>query len=401
MKRRNAVVLVAIVLVVAVAIAAASFLPRATAPAEPIKIGFITPLSPPGDVSAGTRLKRGAEIAVEIFNEQGGVLGRKIELIVEDDAGTPEKGVAAARKLIASDKVVAIGGQYHSSVALQVQEVCEENKVVCLFPHPSAVAITEKGRTWTFRIHVTDLDRTDILVRWAKEKGFKRVAAVAENTDFGLGYIRNLKSKMQLYQYSPAFFEIVFDRTTKDLTPELLKVKEFNPDLIINIGVGAPAFLMVNQAHEVGLLPKVQMAASFDWPTRPEFWDNVGERGAGLVWVGTYHPKIPMTEMGQKFFQRYRQKFNEDPVYADLQGFGNIYVLVQAIQKAGSSDPDKIRQALLAHEFDYWVGKVKFRQTPGPEWQHVSVPSLHIAQWTAARQKLADAPILFPKELAK
>ncbi|MCS6784967.1 MAG: ABC transporter substrate-binding protein [Candidatus Caldarchaeum sp.] len=399
MKRRTAVIVAAVV-VVAVVAATLVVLPTLTTPAEPVKIGYLTPLSPPGDASAGMRLKRGAEIAVEMFNEQGGVLGRKIELIVEDDAGTPEKGVAGARKLITADKVVAVGGQYHSSVALQVQEVCEEYKVVCMFPHPSAAAISEKGRMWTFRIHVTDLDRTDVLVRWAKEKGFKRVAAVAENTDFGLGYIRNLKAKMAQYQYSPTFFEIVFDRTTKDLTPELLKVKEFNPDLIINIGVGAPTFLMINQAHEVGLLPRVQMAAAFDWPTRVEYWDNVGEKGVGIAWVGTFHPKIAVTDMGQKFLQKYRQKYNEDPVYADFQGFGNIYVLVQAIQKAGSTDPERIRQALLAHEFDYWVGKVKFRQVSGPDWQHVSVPSLHMAQWTATRQKLADAPILFPRGLA-
>jgi branched-chain amino acid transport system substrate-binding protein len=193
MKRRTVLaVVVAVIVIAAAAFFAFTTLSR---PAEPIKIGLLTPLSPPGDPGAGTRIRRGAEIAVEIFNEQGGVLGRKIELIVEDDAGTPEKGVAGARKLITSDKVVAIGGQYHSSVALQVQEVCEEFKIICMFPHPSAAAITEKGRTWTFRIHVTDLDRSDILIRWAKEKGFKRVAAVAENTDFGLGYIKNLKDE--------------------------------------------------------------------------------------------------------------------------------------------------------------------------------------------------------------
>ncbi|MEM4415650.1 MAG: ABC transporter substrate-binding protein [Candidatus Caldarchaeum sp.] len=397
MKRR---VLLAALVIVVVAVASFAALTTLSRPAEPIKIGLLTPLSPPGDPGAGTRLKRGAELAVEIINEQGGVLGRKIELVVEDDAGTPEKGVAGARKLITSDRVIAIGGQYHSSVALQVQEVCEEYKVICMFPHPSAAAITEKGRTWTFRVHVTDLDRADILIRWAKEQGYKRIAAVAENTDFGLGYVKNLKAKMNEYNYNAEFFEIVFDRTTKDLTPELLKVKEFNPDLIINIGVGAPTFLMVNQAAEVGLLPKTQMAASFDWPTRVEFWDNVGSKGVNIVWVGTFHPAIPLTEMGKKFLERYRQKFNEDPIYPDFQGFGHIYVLAQAIQKAGSADPEAVRKALLEHEFDYWVGKVKFKQTPGPGWQHVTVPSLHIAKWTAERQKLSEAPILYPKELA-
>lgn len=267
-------------------------------------------------------------------------------------------------------------------------------------PHPSAALITEKHREWTFRIHVTDIDRAHFLIGWAKSQGFKRVAAIAENTDFGIGYVKNLQAKMQEYNYSPAFFSIVFDRTSKDLTPELLKVKEFNPDLIVNIGVGAPTFLMVNQAYEVGLLPKATMVASFDWPTRVEFWDNVGERGIGIVWVGTFHPKIKLTPIGEKFLERYKAKFNEAPIYPDFQGFGHIYVLVQAIEKAGSAEPEAIRKALLTYEFDYWVGKVKFEQKPGAGWQHVTVPSLHLAKWTAFRQKLADAPIIYPPQLA-
>ncbi|MEM4183656.1 MAG: ABC transporter substrate-binding protein [Candidatus Caldarchaeum sp.] len=397
MNRRTLVFLAVVVVLAAVA---AAFLAIPRAPAEPIKIGLLTPLSPPGDPAAGTRIKRGAEVAVEIFNEAGGVLGRKIELIVEDDAGTPEKGAAGARKLITADKVVIIGGQYHSSVALQVQDICEQYSVICFFPHPSATKITEKGLKWTFRVHVLDLDRADILVRWAKQAGYKRVAAVAENTDFGLGYIENLKTKMKEKGMQAEFFSIVFDRTTKDLTPELLKVKEFNPDLIVNIGVGTPTFLMTTQAYDLGLIPKAKMVAAFDWPTRPEYWDNVGEKGVGMAWVGTFHPKIKLTQMGQKFLERYKAKYGEDPIYPDFQGFGHIYVMVQAIQKAGSDNPEAIRNALLNNEFDYWVGKVKFSQTPGVGWQHVTVPSIHIAEWNAVRQKLADAPIIYPPELA-
>src|SRR5262245_20657092 len=84
---------------------------------KPVKIGVLTPLSPPGDAAAGQFIVRGAKMAVEDVNAHGGFLGgRKIELVVEDDSGTPEKGSAGFRKLATQDQVAAVIGQFHSSV---------------------------------------------------------------------------------------------------------------------------------------------------------------------------------------------------------------------------------------------------------------------------------------------
>src|SRR6059036_2409488 len=84
---------------------------------KPVKIGVLTPLSPPGDAIAGQFIVRGAKMAAEDLNGRGGVLGgRRIELVIEDDGGTPEKGVAGLRKLASQDQVVAVLGQFHSSV---------------------------------------------------------------------------------------------------------------------------------------------------------------------------------------------------------------------------------------------------------------------------------------------
>ncbi len=111
------------------AIAAAGLVTPAFAQA-PVKIGVLTPLSPPGDATAGQFIVRGAKMAADEINGQGGVLGgRKIELVVEDDAGTPEKGVAGLRKLASQDRVVAVVGQFHSSVTEAVQTLAEQLKV--------------------------------------------------------------------------------------------------------------------------------------------------------------------------------------------------------------------------------------------------------------------------------
>ncbi|HUL01702.1 MAG TPA: ABC transporter substrate-binding protein, partial [Gemmatimonadales bacterium] len=105
----------------------------------PIKIGVLTPLSPPGDSGAGQLIVRGAKMGAEELNAQGGILGgRKIELVIEDDAGTPEKGVAGLRKLASQDKVAAVIGQFHSSVMEATQDLAEQLKVPIFSTQASA-----------------------------------------------------------------------------------------------------------------------------------------------------------------------------------------------------------------------------------------------------------------------
>src|SRR6059036_4123302 len=111
---------------------------------KPVKIGVLTPLAPPGDAAAGQFIVRGAKMGAEDVNARGGVLGgRKIELVVEDDAGTPEKGGAGFRKLASRDQAVAVVGQFHSSVMTAAQQVAEQFKVPVFATQASAREITE------------------------------------------------------------------------------------------------------------------------------------------------------------------------------------------------------------------------------------------------------------------
>src|SRR5580765_5954956 len=111
---------------------------------KPVKIGVLTPLSPPGDAAAGQFIVRGAKMGAEEVNARGGVLGgRKIELVIEDDSGTPEKGSAGFRKLATQDQVVAVVGQFHSSVMTAVQVLAEQFKVPVFSFLVKATAATE------------------------------------------------------------------------------------------------------------------------------------------------------------------------------------------------------------------------------------------------------------------
>src|SRR2546425_2565431 len=191
-----------------------------------VKIGVLTPLSPPGDAAAGQFIVRGAKMAADEINGRGGILGgRKIELIVEDDSGTPEKGAAGFRKLATQDQVVAVIGQFHSSVMTAVQALAEQFKVPVFSTQASARQVTERHLTYTFRTHVIDPDRVQLWNRWIKERGFKRVALFAENTDYGVGLVEETKSYFKSMDIKAELKTMIFDRAAPDLTPQLLEIK--------------------------------------------------------------------------------------------------------------------------------------------------------------------------------
>ena len=254
------------------AIAAAALATPAFAQA-PVKIGVLTPLSPPGDATAGQFIVRGAKMAADEINGHGGVLGgRKIEIIAEDDAGTPEKGVAGLRKLASQDHVVAVVGQFHSSVTEAVQTLAEQLKVPVFLTQASAKSLTEKHLTYTFRTHVIDPDRVTLWNKWIMQQGFKRVALLAENTDYGVGLIEETKKQFASMGVKAELKTMIFDRAVVDLTPQLLEIKNWKPDLFINIGIGTPMYLISKQAFDVGLTPATPMLISYDAPSRPEYW---------------------------------------------------------------------------------------------------------------------------------
>ena len=112
---------------------------------------------------------------------------------------------------------------------------------------------------------------------------------------------------------------IMFDRTTPISLPQLLQVKAFKPDAIINVGVGQPLDLMITQATTVGLLPTVPMVTSYDAPARPQHWQLHKEQGRRHHFIAFYRPSRSCRDLGNEFAKRYQEKYNEPPVYAALE----------------------------------------------------------------------------------
>jgi branched-chain amino acid transport system substrate-binding protein len=365
---------------------------------KPIKIGVLSPFSPPGDAAAGKRIRYGAELAVKFVNEEwGGVRGgRPIELAFEDDAGTPAEGVAGFRKLVEKEKVVAVTGQYHSSVCIALTGLSKDFGVPLFTVGASSPKITATMYPTIFSIMSSTPAGARFRLDWIKGMGWKRVAIIAEDTDYGTGYVDWLTKLGEPMGFE--FKSIIYPRTTTDLTPTLLETKAWKPEVVINMGVGASAYLMVKQAYDVGLFPQVPMGAAYAWPLQPEAWEAMGEKGKGICYLSLYHPAMKMTYLGEWMVPKYKQLHNEDPTFYALNVFGQIIVISQALNMSNSDKPEDLVQALRKGIFVDWQGIIKFKEEEGYKWHQVN-PAYTMLQSTEVNQPVAETNLIWPPEL--
>jgi branched-chain amino acid transport system substrate-binding protein len=378
-----------------VAIAATTLTASAAFAQEPIVFGVITPLSPPGETGLGQLVKRGSEIAVDYLNDKGGVLGRKVAISIQDSAGKNEQAVAAYRRLVSNEKAVAVFGFIHSGANIAVNEVAKEMGVPTMGTQTGAGDVTGKHYDIAFRTHAVDPPRAATWLGWAKKNGFKRMSIVAETTDYGIGLAKATEAQNKSMNIGLEIQTIMFDRTTTDLLPQLLQVKAFNPDCIINVGVGQPLDLMITQATTVGLLPKVPMVTSYDAPARPQHWQLHKEQGIGVHFIAFYTNKSKLSDVGEWFAKKYQEKFNEPPVYAALNAFGNALVFAQALEMAKTTEPKALIKALETGSFNGWSAvPVTFPRAEGSLWHNWS-PPLMILKYTKAGQTQSDAEVAY------
>ena len=374
--------------------------PQETEPAapvnmDPVYIGALLPQSEPGAPQAGTLILRGIELGAEYVNKElgGSVDGRPVEIVVGDDKGTPEVGATEYRRLVQEYNIIGATGQYHSSVALAIIEVAKELGAPVIMTQASNKAITESGYPQVFRTHLIDPVRAIALVDFAKSQGYTKIGYIADNTDFGVGLSAAVEEAA-----ASAGLEVmstIYDKAAVDLTPELLQLQAWGPDIIFNAGTGNPEHIIIDQAYEIGLFPETPMVATSDWPYRSdEYWELHGDVGVGIYILTSYHKDMQLTTAGQWFHDRYMQKYGEAPTYSSYNGFGDALILAMAAKDAGSTDYPAIIDALENNEFEFWAGTVTFPKGEGALW-HQWTPPVLITQYTAANQKQDEATLVY------
>jgi branched-chain amino acid transport system substrate-binding protein len=348
--------------------AAAAVLAAASAgAAEPIKVGISIAQSPPGSVVQGTQVRDGLEIMKDILNKQGGVLGRPIALVYEDDQGIPEKGRAAVEKLITRDKVVAIAGGHQSSVCLAAMEVAKRYDIPYVNTNCWSDDIRKKGYAQVFNPGNYNSRVAFAMAETLAGLGVKRVVAYCENTDYGIGQAKAVAEALKKRAPSVEYRYETLDRAGKDFTPAVLPLRANPPDAVLTMMLPPAAYILMNQLYEQGVAPSAKTwlydgAGIGDYP---DFWQNVKEAGKDMIEFGLYHPEMGVPKVGQEVGQTYQKKTNNEPNRLIFQAADSLLLVADAIKQAKSTHGKAMIKALESMTFSGVRGTFRFSEEPG------------------------------------
>lgn len=314
------------------------------AAAETIKIGLQAPLT--GDYAAeGQWAKQSVEIAAELINKKGGVLGKQVEIIVVDDASNPKDSALAAQKVIAQGLKEVIAS-YGSSVTAPAADLYDANKVVSVGYGCTAVRLTmEKQRPYFFRTAGRDDTQSEFFVKFVTETlKAKRIAIMHDNQDYGKGVADDALKFLQPFIDSKAVELVYFDAITpgeSDYSSVVSQIKSINPDVWFYTGYYSEAALLLKQAREAGVTST--FVGNNSVPT-PEFVKIAGvDAIKGSIHLNEPIPQFLTFPESSEFLDAYKAKYNELPgsIWA-VYAADALNALVGAINKAGSTDPDAV-----------------------------------------------------------
>lgn len=358
---------------------------------DTLKVGVVGPRTG-GAAATGQAFEEGIRLATDYVNAKGGVLNKKLEIIFEDTAGSPDKAASGFERLVTRDKVVMVLGESHSSAALAEIEVANRLQVPFMVVEAWADPITAKNYRYVFRAGPSNSGVVnDTIAKWVVAEKFKKVAIVAENTDWGLG-IAELTVKA-LDAAGIQHESLVTERKSQDHYMELTKIKAFDPDVVLAFVYGTGLHYFVAQAGEVGLTPKAVILDGAGPPSLwPDFWPNVGDYGNKECFVSSMHEKVELTALATEFRKSYEKAFGKAPTdYKSRSMFDAILIAADAINRAGSVDAEKLVGALEKTDLTVTRGKARFGlEKGGPEYHHWMPPML-VIQWQDKEQV-----VLFP-----
>ncbi|MBW6502922.1 ABC transporter substrate-binding protein [bacterium] len=326
--------------------------------ADGIKVGVLLPLTG-AQAKFGEIEKRSYEMAAEEINAKGGVNGRMIELVFEDDTGKPDVGRSGVEKLISREKVPVITGGYSSSVTAAATPVAQQFKVPFVISTGSADDITEKGYDYIFRINPPASEYPNAVKSFLHEvaKDVKTVALLYENSSFGQSSSKSFEKDAAALGLKIVVKE-GYQAGAIDFKPVLTKVKAANPDMIYMVSYLMDASLLMRQSKELRINPKLFVGGAAGF-TLPEFAKSAGDAADGVFSATLWVETLPFPG-AKEYFNNFKKKYGSETEYHGAEAYAAMYVVADALKRAKSITPKDVRDALVTTDMMTAFGPVKF-----------------------------------------
>jgi branched-chain amino acid transport system substrate-binding protein len=327
-----------------------------------IKLGGVFPLT--GDVpSIGSAMDNGAKLAIKEINDAGGVLGKKLELVSEDDQNQAATAPNAITKLITQDKVAAVVGTYASKCSIPMAAVAKDLKAVMITPVSTNEKVTTEGGDYVFRACFIDPLQGKVGAKFAAENlKAKKVAMLYDvGNDYCVGISKEFKKNFEAAG-GAVVYEKTYNAGESDFKAFLTEIKELNVDAIYLPDNYSTVGLIAKQAREIGI--KAAFLGSDSW----------GDQG--IVKVGgdavegayfTDHLSLKSDNAAiKKFAESYTKQYNAEPSTFAVLSYDSVYLVAEAIKKAGSTDSAAIKDAMAKLDVDAGTTHYKFDDKHNP-----------------------------------
>ena len=323
----------------------------AGAHAADIKIAVQGPFTG-GSSSMGVSMRDGVRLAAKEINAAGGINGNKIVLIERDDEAKNERGVQIAQEMINNEKVIVALGYANTGVALASTRFYQDAKIPVIDNIATGSLVTRQfpnaPENYVFRIAAADNIQAPMIAKEAVEKrGLKKVAILADSTNYGQLGREDLEKALKVYGVTPVAEE-KFNLGDVDMTSQLLKAKNAGAEVVLTYAIGPELAQIANGMAKLGW--KKPIIGSWTL-SMASFIDTAGKNGDGAVMPETFIQQPANTPKRKAFVDNYLKDFKPkngiiaSPVSA-AQGYDSVYVLAAAIKQAGGTDGRKIREAL-------------------------------------------------------
>ncbi len=313
---------------------------EATAAGGTIKIGVVAPISGSSAMVGDTNIK-GIRLAAKQINEAGGVNGMTIELIEEDDQQDPKTAVSAINKLVSSDQVVGVIGTVNSSCTLAMMDVTETYKVPLITPNSSGISITDPSYDYIARLQASDTMMARAITEYALEDlGYTRIAIMYQNDDYGAGGMEVAEEVMKEAGVEPIAIE-AFDPSATDMSAQLLKIKDLDPQAIIMWTMYSPAATIALQVQQLGMDVDLMGGGGL---TNAKLYELAQDAAVGILNTQTFFPdKEKASETAAAFIEAYEAEYGLTPDSNAAMAYDSMMVMAEGLKAAGADlDPDDI-----------------------------------------------------------